>query len=32
VRLLEVQRAGKAPLRSEAFLRGSRLPAGTILR
>jgi methionyl-tRNA formyltransferase len=31
VRLLEVQRAGKAPLPSEAFLRGARLAAGAIL-
>ena len=32
VRLIELQRAGKTPLRSEAFLRGFPLPRGTLLR
>jgi methionyl-tRNA formyltransferase len=32
VRLLSLQRAGKAPMDADAFLRGTRLPAGTILR
>jgi methionyl-tRNA formyltransferase len=31
VRLLEIQRAGKAPMRADAFLRGTRMPAGTVL-
>jgi methionyl-tRNA formyltransferase len=31
LRLLEVQRAGKAPMRAEEFLHGSRLEAGTLL-
>ena len=29
VRLLEVQRAGKAPMNAEAFLRGTPMPVGT---
>jgi methionyl-tRNA formyltransferase len=32
VRLLNLQRAGKAPTDAAAFLRGAQLPAGTILR
>jgi methionyl-tRNA formyltransferase len=31
VRLIEVQRAGKAPAPADAFLRGFALPAGTVL-
>ncbi len=31
LRLLEVQRAGKAPMRAEDFLRGARLDIGTLL-
>jgi len=31
LRLVTVQRAGKAPMESEAFLRGFDLPAGTVL-
>jgi methionyl-tRNA formyltransferase len=31
LRLLEVQRAGKAPMNAAEFLRGARLPRGTIL-
>ena len=31
VRLVEVQRAGKAPMAAEAFLRGTPVPAGTVL-
>src|SRR3546814_8688286 len=31
LRLLTVQRAGKAPMPIEAFLRGFALPAGTVL-
>jgi methionyl-tRNA formyltransferase len=32
VRLLELQRAGRQPMRAEEFLRGTELPAGTVLR
>lgn len=32
VRLLRIQREGRAPLESEAFLRGQRVPAGARLR
>ena len=32
VRLLELQRAGRQPMRADEFLRGTELPAGTILR
>jgi methionyl-tRNA formyltransferase len=31
VRLLELQRAGRQPMRAEEFLRGTELPAGTVL-
>lgn len=31
LQLVEVQRAGKAPMPAEEFLRGARLPAGTLL-
>jgi methionyl-tRNA formyltransferase len=31
VRLLEVQRAGKQPMKAEEFLRGTAVPAGTRL-
>jgi methionyl-tRNA formyltransferase len=32
LRLLEVQRAGKAPMSAAEFLHGARLPPGTIVR
>ncbi len=32
LRLLKVQRAGKAPMEAEAFLRGYDLPKGTVLK
>jgi methionyl-tRNA formyltransferase len=32
VRLLEVQRAGKQPMKAEDFLRGTKVAPGTILR
>ena len=32
VRILDLQRAGRQPMRAEAFLRGTALPAGTRLR
>jgi methionyl-tRNA formyltransferase len=32
VRLLEVQRAGKQPMKAEEFLRGTKIAPGTILR
>ena len=32
VRLVEVQRAGKQPMTAEDFLRGTRVPKGTVLR
>jgi methionyl-tRNA formyltransferase len=32
LRLLEVQRAGRAPMSAAEFLRGTRLPRGTLLR
>jgi methionyl-tRNA formyltransferase len=32
VRILELQRAGRQAMKTEAFLRGSPLPAGTVLR
>ncbi len=31
MRLVEVQKAGKAPVEGAAFLRGARLTAGTVL-
>ena len=31
LRLLEVQKPGKAPIEGAAFLRGARLAAGTVL-
>jgi len=31
VRLVEVQRAGKQPMKAEEFLRGVNVPAGTRL-
>ena len=31
LRLLRVQRAGRAPMAAEAFLRGAPIPAGTVL-
>ncbi len=30
VRLIEVQRSGKAPMRAEDFLRGTKVGAGTV--
>ena len=32
VRLLEVQRAGKQPMKAEEFLRGTKVVPGTVLR
>jgi methionyl-tRNA formyltransferase len=32
VRILELQRAGRQAMKADAFLRGSPLPAGTVLR
>jgi methionyl-tRNA formyltransferase len=32
VRLTEVQRAGKQPMKAEAFLRGAKIAPGTVLR
>jgi methionyl-tRNA formyltransferase len=32
VRILDLQRAGRQPMRAEAFLRGTGVPAGTGLR
>jgi methionyl-tRNA formyltransferase len=32
VRILDLQRAGRQPMRAEAFLRGTAVPAGTGLR
>jgi methionyl-tRNA formyltransferase len=32
VRLIEVQRAGKQPMKAEEFLRGAKIASGTILR
>ena len=32
VRLIEVQRAGKQPMKAEDFLRGAKIAPGTILR
>src|SRR5205823_2939476 len=32
VRLLEVQRAGKQPMKAEDFLRGAQVAKGTVLR
>jgi methionyl-tRNA formyltransferase len=32
VRLLEVQRAGRAPMSAEEFLRGAAIAAGTRLK
>lgn len=31
IRLLELQRAGKSPMKAEDFLRGAKLPVGTLL-
>ena len=31
VRLLEVQRAGRQPMKAEEFLRGSKVAPGTVL-
>lgn len=31
VRILELQRAGREPMKTEAFLRGTPVPAGTVL-
>jgi methionyl-tRNA formyltransferase len=31
VRLLELQRAGRQPMRVHEFLRGTQLPQGTVL-
>jgi methionyl-tRNA formyltransferase len=32
VRLIELQRAGRQPMRADEFLRGTELPPGTVLR
>jgi methionyl-tRNA formyltransferase len=32
VRIVELQRAGRAPMRAEEFLRGTRLGAGAQVR
>jgi methionyl-tRNA formyltransferase len=32
VRLMEVQRAGKQPMRVDDFLRGTKIAAGTVLQ
>ena len=32
IRLLELQRAGRQPMRADEFLRGTELPAGSVLR
>jgi len=32
VRLLEIQRAGKQPMKAEDFLRGTPVAPGTVLR
>ena len=31
IRLLELQRAGRQPMRAEEFLRGTAMPAGSVL-
>ena len=32
IQLLEIQRSGKAPMKAEDFLRGTKIPAGTLLQ